>query len=584
MNRATKWGQATAARAANAIRERAGFRTLVLPVFDNDAINAVLSRSLLSLEAEAAERVRDHLRKLGEGGEAWVANGVPRITAASAGSEGEVCPFCAQDLQGSPVIRYYQAYFSDAYASLKADIRAMGQGVAAEHGGDVPAGFERSIREAVENRDFWKNFIEVSEIGIDTAAVVRAWTAAREAVLSVLRAKAAAPLDAMELPDEVRKVISDYDETQRSTVTALSDALQACNNPINLVKEQAAAADLSSLQANLVRNKAIKARFEPGVAALCDDYLTEKKEKVDTEAKRDAARKALDNYREEIFPAYEIAINAYLTKFGAGFHLSSVDSVNTRGGSAVSYNVVISNQPVSLMAAEGPSFRNTLSAGDRNALALAFFFASLTQDPALADKIVVIDDPMTSLDEHRSLTTMEVMRALCEDVSQVIVLSHSKSFLCDLWAGADKNGRSSMRIIRGETGSELAPWDVSSDAVTEHDRRHTLVASYIQAADPSNERQAAMALRPILERFMRVACPSHFPPSALLGPFLAECTQKLGTPSQILSSSNVNELRQLLTYANRFHHDTNPAWQTVAINDAELLNYATRTLRFASRN
>ena len=91
---------------------------------------------------------------------------------------------------------------------------------------------------------------------------------------------------------------------------------------------------------------------------------------------------------------------------------------------------------MSLTAASGPSFRNTLSAGDRNTLALAFFFASLDQDPNLAQKIVAIDDPMTSLDEHRSLTTVQELRAMQDRVSQLLGFSHSKPFLCALWDGA----------------------------------------------------------------------------------------------------------------------------------------------------
>jgi hypothetical protein len=47
--------------------------------------------------------------------------------------------------------------------------------------------------------------------------------------------------------------------------------------------------------------------------------------------------------------------------------------------------------------------------------------------------------------------------------------------------------------------------------------------------------------------------------------------------------TDIAELRLLLNYANRFHHDTNPAWQTAAINDAELSDFAQRTLVFASR-
>jgi hypothetical protein len=80
-----------------------------------------------------------------------------------------------------------------------------------------------------------------------------------------------------------------------------------------------------------------------------------------------------------------------------------------------------------------------------------------------------------------------------------------------------------------------------------------------------------------------VAYPADFPPGALLGPFIHTCQQRHGTPNQILAMADTTELRALLDYANRFHHDTNPAWETAAINDQELVDFATRTLSFAHR-
>ena len=80
----------------------------------------------------------------------------------------------------------------------------------------------------------------------------------------------------------------------------------------------------------------------------------------------------------------------------------------------------------------GASFRNTLSAGDRNALALAFFFASLDQRADLAQAIVIIDDPMTSLDEHRSIATVQEIRLLQARVARIVVLSHFKPYLSEL--------------------------------------------------------------------------------------------------------------------------------------------------------
>ena len=82
---------------------------------------------------------------------------------------------------------------------------------------------------------------------------------------------------------------------------------------------------------------------------------------------------------------------------------------------------------------------------------------------------------------------------------------------------------------------------------------------------------------------MRVAYPANFPPEALLGPFIGVCQQRHGTASVILSVADTTELRALLDYANRFHHDSNPAWETAAINDQELVGFATRVLAFAQR-
>jgi hypothetical protein len=140
------------------------------------------------------------------------------------------------------------------------------------------------------------------EVNIDTAGVVRAWNAARTAVLAVLRGKQAAPLDAAALPENALAAITAYDET-RGCVAVISNALQAVNPQLALVKEQAAAANLAALSADLAKLKAVQARFDPANAALCQAYLDEKAAKTATETLRDQARAVLDQYRQNIFPA-----------------------------------------------------------------------------------------------------------------------------------------------------------------------------------------------------------------------------------------------------------------------------------------
>lgn len=223
--------------------------------------------------------------------------------------------------------------------------------------------------------------------------------------------------------------------------------------------------------------------------------------------------------------------------------------MNTRGGSSCNYNVLINVIEVPITADSGPSFKNTLSAGDRNTLALAFFFASLDQDQNLMNKIVIIDDPMTSLDEYRSLATIHEMNDLANRVEQVIVMSHSKPFLCQLWDGADKINRTALKITRKGQSSTIGIWDVTQDCITEHDKRHQLIQQYVTENDSLREREVATALRYVLETFLRVAYPIHFPPGTLLGHFHNKCTQALRSGNPILNDTDTTELRRLMDYA-----------------------------------
>ena len=442
------------------------------------------------------------------------------------------------------------------------------------------------MRVTGERRQFWARFCDVPDATIDTAAIARDWRAAREAISEALSAKQAAPLERILLPNQARIAVTAY-ETHRQTVAAMNRQLQQTNTAIRVVKEQAAIGNPAVLATDVARLKAVKARHTPATAALCQTYLAEKAAKATTEQRRDKAKAALGEYRANTFPGYQTAINLYLERFNAGFRLDSVAPVDTRGGPACTYNVVINNMnnvPVPVAGGEPapgqPAFRNTLSSGDRNTLALAFFFASLDQDLGLATKVVVIDDPISSLDEHRSLTTVQEIRRLALQASQVMVLSHSKSFLCRIWDGADRTMRAALQVTRDAAGSTIVEWDVDDDSVTEHDRRHAMLREYLTTGTP-NTREIARSIRPLLEAFLRVACPEHFPPGTLLGRFRDLCGQRVGTPQEILSAQHTQELRDLTEYANRFHHDPNPAWETETINDGELRGFVSRALRFA---
>jgi len=572
------------ARQATAIQQAGLFLEIRLPTIDPAKISALLGRSWSALDESAIERVHSHCRALGERGEEWVSIGMEMLPDEEA---DPTCPFCEQPLSSSPRIDDFRAYFSDEYAQLKNAISETVSEIEQAHGGDSPAAFERSVRAAQDSQRFWSAFTDIEPIGIDAAQITRNRIAARDAVLQVLTAKRGAPLESLELPADTLHSIEALN-ADAFAVDQLSHRLASANQTIREVKRAAVAADAQAIERGLNRLKATKARQLAPTSQLCDSYEAAQSAKKCTEERRERAKAALRQYRTTVFPQFQRAVNEYLRLFGAGFRIGQVTARDIASGPTCTFGVVINNTTVPVAGGTPrpgePSFRNTLSSGDRNTLALSFYFASLDQDPALATRIAVIDDPLSSLDDHRSLTTLQQIRSLGERVEQVVVLSHSKSFLCELYGLIDQTLCSALSIVRDVDGSTVAQWDANSDRLTQHDVRHAMLVRYFTRGPGGvDSREIARSIRPHLEAFLRVACPEAFPPGTLLGQFRNVCEQRVGQPNEILGPHYISELRDLTEYSNRYHHDTNPAWATENVNDALLQSYIGRLLAFVRR-
>ena len=77
--------------------------------------------------------------------------------------------------------------------------------------------------------------------------------------------------------------------------------------------------------------------------------------------------------------------------------------------------------------------RNSLSEGEKTALAFAYFLSKFDNEVNNANKVsesvVVIDDPISSLDDNRLYSTASLICRNFEEVKQLIVLSHNFLFL-----------------------------------------------------------------------------------------------------------------------------------------------------------
>lgn len=564
-----------------AVRDMPPLNAIDLPVLDVTALSDLLSTGIDGLDEAALQRIHAHFAEIGGGAEEWVAGGMQRLAERAGGQ----CPFCDRDTAGVELIDDFHAYFSEAYAKLTLRVRRMTATINNAMGNLALREVFQRLQQNAERTLFWTRLCLIPEIGWPTEAETEhVWLQAYRAALSLLTEKLNHSFERQKLPVDAREAFNKFDRLGRR-FSAFNESIARANEQVAIVKERALGGDINAVRTDITRLRLIRSRFQEPAIDLCAEYQHEVQEKHKTEAARDAAREALDRYRRRIFPEYETEINKYLRAFNAGYRVGRVTSANTRGGSACTYAVVINNRevPVGTGDREGsPSFRNTLSAGDRTTLALAFFFASLEHHPRMADAVVIIDDPIASMDSNRTLATVQEMRSLATRVGQLVVLSHDRPFLCQIWEGIDRNDGAALEVARDASGSTIRAWDVTRDSITEHDKRHAMLRQHLQTPNP-NLRQVAESLRPVLEVFARAAYPDQFGPGQALGHFQRAAQRLMGTADAPLSQNDLLELNNLMEYANRFHHDSNPAWATIVINDQELMHFTERTLRFARR-
>ena len=573
------------AKSKDEIRSASIFLKFELPNFDIDEIDQILKQDLPKVEMRVTKLVSRHISNLGEGGETWVSDGLTHISNISKNTSKEICPLCAQDIDQLEIIKQYRDYFSKAYKSLKQEIAAMESKIKSCHDEKNRSEFEFRIKNLMQVYEFWKKFVTLPAVDLDVDSIISEWATTYQSILDSLKKKSGSPLERMKLNPNTIKEIRNYQKRVREVETVWK-RFEHVNRKIESIKQDGDSDDVLKLETNLKQLNAQKARFHDDIAPICDKYVKIESEVKRMERDRNAKRSKLSEYRDIVFPKYKKSINLYLKKFGASFEIGEVSSHGHRGGTSVLYHVVINNKNVNLVSDEGPSFRNTLSAGDRSNLALAFFLTSLDQDKNLDKKIVVFDDPMTSLDSHRSNCTRQEIIALRKKVKQVIILSHSMHFLCQLQSVLKRRKvtTSAFRIQRKCSGSQLVVQNPDQFCTTEYDKSHEAIRNYLCSGDDDTKCKVAISLRLLLESFLRVACPEHFPPGEMIGSFLTTCRKHARGRKPILSKSDISELGELVDYANRFHHDTGAEFQGDDINDSELCAFAERVLAFTSKS
>lgn len=574
-----------AAKNAQQLGTRQVPSALTAIAFEVQAVFDLLRKRLQDVEQTAEAVVKAHLVK--HGGhrlEDWVSRGQAYLA-------GQECPFCGQQVVGHALIRAYQSHFNKAYTDLKSDVAALGEQVATSLADNIAERLRAAAETNTARIEAWRDRLEVTGLVLAADGLSTALTQARELLYVLITKKRSAPLESVGTESE-QEAATDAIDTVHQIVAAYNDELAVVSTKITKFKQQLASESVTTLQAEIKRLEAAVQRQQPAVVAAVTEYQAAATERRRLQGEKAQVREQSDALMTTTLQSYQASINTLLATFGAEFSIEELKHTSVGSGEPrTEYALSLRDRSVKLGSradlTSDHSFATTLGEADKRTLAFAFFVARLKTDLNLGSSVVVLDDPVSSLDRDRRYQSVRQIAGLATACGQLIVLSHDAYFvreLRDCLANVEPTPVElrPIRIGRVQSGySAFTTCDLDDICSSDYYRHHRLVADYVDGKPTSTTREVAKAIRPLMEGYCHRRFPGRLPKKTTFGRVIElAATAQAPDPLAFLQPI-LTELGEVNEYAKQFHHD---GGDSLPISDLELLLCAKKALDLIYKN
>ena len=572
----TKDAELVALRRSEEIAKKALLKQIEIPTLPS-MLRTVLEKKLDDISTTTEQVVREHIRNHTNGAtEPWLAQGIKF-------EKDNVCPLCGIGIDGNDLIAAYRAYFGETYKVLKDEVATLRGNVSSFGNGQAQLITQQILSSNIDLTEFWKQFINFEVPNIDEDEYFSAINELKAYAISAVDRKAAAILEPVTLNADFEKSSARFD-TVVASAEAYNAGVSAVNTLISSKKSETDAGNLGQVEIDLKLLNARKERHNIETSNVCQTYIDAQHNKRLLETKKDEAKQELNDHTKDILGVFQDRINRLLEMVTAGFRLDKVSREYKGRSPRSTYQVLINDTHVELgdgnTLTSEPSFRNTLSAGDRSTLALAFFLAKIELDSELEQKVIVFDDPFTSQDLSRRTWTQQRICKIANKAKQVIVLSHEPNFLSLIHDAMQSASVKTLQFCRiGKEDTTITPWDITDTTRGDYSNNHGVLTEFLNEGEGSIDlRHIAQTIRLVLEAYFRFKFPGEFGKHEWLGDFIDKIRSAPDNSSLSLPKMLLEELEDINDYSKKYHHNTNPGADTMPINDGELRSFVKRTL------
>ncbi len=565
-----------AARNSAALQARPVPEQLPVPSISLDSLGAILDLEFQAVAADAESIVADHLAKHPTTGvRAWIEQGLNHGIA-------EGCPFCGQNLDGVELIRAYRQAFSSEYDAAMTRVRSL-PGIASALLAPLRyTQFQAKIQVNEERCRTWHPDLPLAVLDMPRIDFESAVEGADQALQRIVRTKVMAPLERID-SESVLGELREQIEVVIRLITGYNDQVSTITSSVQEFKSSLETSSASGIEAQIKTMRSTEKRYSAEVVDLVARIEAAASTKEVKGVEKETARTAADTLMTATLGVYQAKINELLTKFGASFAIRELKASYVGGSPRSDFGLELRSRHVALASSSpGPSFRTTMSEADKRTLAFAFFLARLDSDPLLPGKIVVLDDPMSPMNEARRHESIRQSCSLASHCAQLIVLSHDPHFLRKLKKELSRPPRcTSLDVVEIKRGtgnySVFGSLDLDQKCASSYVRHHRMVQSYVDGAYSGDPRDLAKAIRPMLEGYLHLRFPGLIDPGLQFGQIILRSGEDPASPLFQLQGK-VSEYNEVNSYVGNFHHETNPSADSIQVDDTELHSYAKRAL------
>lgn len=546
-------------------------------MFDIDSLFVILKTSLKDVEENAEQIVNQHLKKPGYANiEKWISEGLHF-------DDGSTCPYCSQSTEGVSLIKAYRTHFNKQYEELKSKVSVLERGVHTRASDSVIDALDIAVATSNAAIMAWSGDHDLPKVVFDRDKAKEDISTLRNFLLFLVGAKINKPLEP--IGDDTEILLA---KTQWQNVLAhiknSNAQVRAARKQIEDYRTGLQSENIGVISQSIIKLEMAVARGKAQVTELIDSLTAARQKAVDSEALKKSARAALVTHMSKTLTTFQKSINDILLKFGASFSIEKMDA-NFRAGARTEYGLSLRGMSITLDGT--PRFATALSEGDKRTLAFAFFVATVITDPDLKSKVVVIDDPMCSLDVNRKAQTIGLLKSISGKAEQIIILAHDPFFIRDLRDALTVKGAPALQILQLRHAvdgySDLAKFDPDQECESPFYRHHRLIRE-LGAGTPHDNRTVAKAIRPFLEGYLHRRFPGLIPKDLMFGQIVSHIASAQPKDPLYYAHSLIEELQELNGYAGQFHHDTNPGLcETIPVVTSELISYGQRALTLVYR-